>query len=363
MKIPYTDGIATTLRMAIRGCLYQYVAEVLLQDHMCIEPTIFDQSHPHLYLLDTRLPLLLSMAGSTSIRSMRISPFPFPHSLFTTIMEDIGGFLDIKSLPLTLDLTPTVYLDDNRHAVVQLLYILISSVEFEDTLTVPERNVTLTTFFRVLNSMSPRPSFLDKYWCTPQVLTNTLHIVFEPQSWASTYQHGLACDLATYFFLSTTFTDETLASFLSSLFEQPRILPDSLLSKFLDLIFTGLVSGDSGSQLCQQSLAIIYEPNNLFTSCCAIIKLGENKTLRRLAFLRPKDSSWPGCLQRLQGLPLGERACILTAFKAFVNAGCVGAFGEDKTPLPSPMRSGFPAIKRRTLHRTRREFPSSSAGS
>ncbi|KAK0448776.1 hypothetical protein EV421DRAFT_1484787 [Armillaria borealis] len=63
MKIPYEDDVATTLRMAIQGGLYLYVAEVILQDHVGVESTIFRQDHialspPH----DSRLYLLLNMA-------------------------------------------------------------------------------------------------------------------------------------------------------------------------------------------------------------------------------------------------------------------------------------------------------------
>ncbi len=89
----------------------------------------------------------------------------------------------------------------------------------------------------------------------------------------------------------------------------------------------------------------MYEPDNLFTSCTTLIIWRDARTLRRLALLCPKHRAWLGCLQRLQGAEFPEWALgirdipyTISDFKAFVRAGCVGAFGKDDTASSNFMR-------------------------
>ncbi|KAK0195061.1 hypothetical protein F5146DRAFT_1024031 [Armillaria mellea] len=340
-KFPYTDGVATTLRMAIQGCLYLYVAEVLLQDHMRIEPTIFRQNRTDVHPLDSRLCLLLSVASSSSMRSMAVSALPFHHSLFVSIIKNTGGILGIKSLPSDYDDTPPIPLDNNRYAVLKLLYMLISSLEFDDALTLPERNVVLTTFFRVLKSTSPRPPFLAEYWCTPQRAAKSVQIALEDTSWGTLSHRRHAHELGTYFLRSTSFTNETLVSFVTSLFEQLHTEDDdSQPILFLNLVVTEMESKRLDVQICQRSLEYLHEPDNLFTYCATLIIRNDTTALRRLALLRPNHPGWSGCLQQLH---LGEwgddqHVRILTAFKAFIEAGCVGVFGKDDEAYANSMR-------------------------
>ncbi|KAK0222222.1 hypothetical protein IW262DRAFT_1379032 [Armillaria fumosa] len=340
MKIPYEDGVATTLRTAIQGGLYLYVAEVILQDYVGVESTIFrqddiDLSPPQ----DSRLHLLLNMAGSRSIRRMAIpAPFSFD-SLFSRIVQGIGNCLGVSLYGNNL--LPAVASDTNRHAVLKLLYDLISSAEFDDPVTRRDQIIVLTIFFRVLDSTFPLPPFLDKDWCTTQLAVKSVGTVCVDVLRLSPYledHHHMACELGTYFFRYTSFTNETLAYFVSTLFEQLRKQDGRVLSVFLDLIVTGLSSEQWNVQVRERSLKHLYEPENLFTSCTTLITWGDLRTLRRLALLRPRDPAWPRCLQQLEVFdfslqPLGTHDIphTISDLKAFIEAGCVGTFGKVDT--------------------------------
>ncbi len=120
ISIASDDG-EVTLRVAINKTLYLYVAEKILHHHMRYnEPTIFPQSGDAWY---SRRRLLLSMAGSRSMRSMTgshlrsmlnshfiqrtngpqfmrstpVSSFASNRSLFITIVESIGDLVNIAS--------------------------------------------------------------------------------------------------------------------------------------------------------------------------------------------------------------------------------------------------------------------------
>ncbi|KAK0195054.1 hypothetical protein F5146DRAFT_1024016 [Armillaria mellea] len=345
MKIPYEDGVATTLQMAIQGGLYLYVAEVILQDHVGVESTVFRQDYDLSPPQDSRLYLLLNMAGSHSIRSMAIPPYSFSDSLFSRILRGIGEFLGVNVYDNNL---PAVALDTNRYAVLKLLYDLISSAEFDDTVTHRDQIFVLTTFFRVLNSTLPHPPFLAKDWCTPQLAIKSVQIAFEEASRPSLYHedyYHTAHELGTYFFRHTSFTNEALAHFVSTLFEHLRKQDGRVLSVFLDLIVTGLASEQLDVQVRQQSLEYLYKPENLFASCTTLITCGETRTLRRLALLHPKDPAWSGCLRQLEVFDFPEQASVMhyirhtiSNFKAFIEAGCVGTFGKADTMSSNFMR-------------------------
>ncbi len=97
----------------------------------------------------------------------------------------------------------------------------------------------------------------------------------------------------------------------------------------LRLIITGLGSEDLGVHIRQQSLEYLHKPDNLFISCTTLMEWNDTWTLRRLALLHPGHCSWPGCLQRLEDSELEES--LVADLNAFIQAGCVGAFGEDDT--------------------------------
>ncbi len=218
MKIPSeSDNGEVTLRMAIQRSLYIYVAEDILHYYLLFERAIFRQDCGDVVFFQySRLRFLLSMAGSRSIRSMAAdsrfmrsipaSSFASNQSLFITIVESIGSLVDIASPHKD---------NDNRNTVLEFLYTLVTSVEFDDPLTLLEQSSALTMFFRILNSTSSRPPCLQKDWCTPQLATKFVRIALK-DSGSPTHELG------TYFFQHTSFTNETLASFVSDLFEELR---------------------------------------------------------------------------------------------------------------------------------------------
>ncbi len=336
-----SDDDEVTLRVAINRTLYLYVAEKILHRHMLYEPTIFPQNNDEWY---SRRRLLLSMAGSRSMRSMTgshlrsmlnshfirrtagpqfsrstpASSFASNQSLFITIVESIGDLVNIASPRKD---------NDDRFTVLEFLYTLITSVEFDDPLTSREQTSALMMFFRVLNSTSSRPPFRETDWCTPQLATKSIRIALRGGD-----RHTL--ELGTYFFQHTSFTNETLASFVSNLFEELRTeINNHALWTFLRLIITGLGSEDLVADIRQQSLEYLHEPDNLFTSCTALILWDDTRNLRRLALLHPGHDSWDGCLQRLEDSEMEESR--VADFKAFIEAGRVGAFGEDDTASSS----------------------------
>ncbi|KAK0226995.1 hypothetical protein EDD85DRAFT_854420, partial [Armillaria nabsnona] len=323
MKIPSeSDNCEVTLRMAVQRSLYIYVAEDILHYYLLFEHAIFRKDDKDVIFFQySRLRFLLSMAGSRSMRSMAAdsrfmrsigaSSFASNQSLFITIVESIGSLVDIAS----------PYKDnDNRHTVLEFLYTLITSVEFDDPLTLLEQSSALTMFFHVLNSTPSRPPCLQKDWCTPQLATKFVRIALKDSS-SPTHELG------TYFFQHTSFTNETLASFVSDLFEELRTeINGYALWIFLRLIITRLGSEDLGVHIRQQSLEYLHKPDNLFTSCTTLMEWNDTWTLRRLALLHPGHRSWPGCLQLLEDSELEES--LVADFKAFIQAGCVGAFGE-----------------------------------
>ncbi len=151
MKIPSeSDNGEVTLRMAIQRTLYIYVAEVILHRHMRFEYTFSRQNDYDVKYL--RFHLLFHMAGSRSMRTMAAeshslrsvsdTSFSDTESLFSTILQRIGDLVDIASPHKD---------NDNRGTVLEFLYTLITSVEFDDHLTLLKQSFALTMFFRVLN--------------------------------------------------------------------------------------------------------------------------------------------------------------------------------------------------------------------
>ncbi|KAK0448783.1 hypothetical protein EV421DRAFT_1900487 [Armillaria borealis] len=336
--------------MAIQRGLYLYVAEVILfQDqlfHMHFGQRSFFWDDIHINISsppDSRLNLLLNMASSPSMRSMVFPASPFLDRLYSKIFRGICDFLGVSSYNNN---TPAVALDTNRYAALKLLYTLISSAEL-DNIPLERLNAVWTTLFRVKNSTFPLPSFLAKDDWFIQLATKSVQIAFgyvSPTSFYHEDYYHTAYELGTYFFQHTSFTNEALAYFVSTLFEQLRKQDGHALSVFLDLIVTRLASEDLDVQIRQKSLEYLHEPDNLFTSCTALIIWGHTNTLRRLALLCPQRPAWPGCLQQLpQDFEFPERAWGMhgiphpvSAFKAVIKAGWQMHLGRWRRRLAIP---------------------------
>ncbi|KAK0475948.1 hypothetical protein EDD18DRAFT_1387467 [Armillaria luteobubalina] len=227
-------------------------------------------------------------------------------SLFITIVKNIGTFTDIDSPHKD---------NNNRGPALQFLHALITSVKFDNPLTLQEQRSALMMFLHVVNCTSSRPPFLEKDWCTPQLATKFVQITLRDLESTAWYNFASAYELDTYFFQHTSFTNKTLASFVSALFEEfhPQMglwMDVIALWTFLHLIVTGLGSEHLGLHVCQQSLEYLHEPDNLFTSCRVLLLWNDPCILRRLALLHPKHSSWSGCIQRLEDSDM-DRALVV----------------------------------------------------
>ncbi|KAK0498084.1 hypothetical protein EDD18DRAFT_1350710 [Armillaria luteobubalina] len=286
------------------------------------------------------------MAGSCTMRSMAdphlqsipdsyftqsIGPnillpsFASNQSLFIMMMESIDGMVDIES----------PYKDnDNCLPALKFLHMLITLDKFDNPLTLHKQASALMMFFRLLNCTSSHPPFLETDWCTPQLATKFTQITLrclDSKTYTWWYPNKDTFEQATYLLQHTSFTNKMLASFVSNLFEEFSTQTNHryTLWTFLHLIITKLGSDYKLVCVCHQSLEYLHEPNNLFTSCCVLIHCNDTRTLRHLALLHPEHGSWPGCIQRLEEDYGGRGAWIIAEFKAFIQAGCVGAFGED----------------------------------
>ncbi|KAK0490317.1 hypothetical protein IW261DRAFT_1431441 [Armillaria novae-zelandiae] len=315
MKLPtYIHNYNARLGHMIKHSLHSYVAEQIL--HPYVHQSYYDFS---------RLRLLLSMVSSSTMRSVSpIAPFTPKESLFIMIIESIGAIIDIDSPHKD---------NDNRHTVLESLHTLITSDEFDNPLTPHEQTSALMMFFRVLNCTSPCPPNLKNGWCTLQLATKFVQIA----------SRDLKCprQLGTLLFQHTSFTNKTLASFISDLFKELCIQPNALCI-FLCLIIPQLGTEHLGLHVYRQSLEYLHEPDNLFTSCTALIQQNDTQTLRCLALLQCRHGSWSSCIQQLEDSELDKEQ--VADFKAFIEAKCEGAYGKDDTapeaendrPLPVP---------------------------
>lgn len=177
------------LYTAIHTCLYHYVFETIIQGHEDIrnvQGSIDDLSPMNESPQDPKLCFLLKMASTPSLWDMSGATFGehniyrYSYSFIRRILLNIGVYLDVHKFSLIDKNIPSFSLDVDRQAVLKLLYKMISSTEFGNgPLRVEYCRVVLIIFLRVLNSTSPRPPFLPKDWCTPELAANSARLAFE----------------------------------------------------------------------------------------------------------------------------------------------------------------------------------------
>ncbi|PBK99426.1 hypothetical protein ARMGADRAFT_1074302 [Armillaria gallica] len=106
------------------------------------------------------------------------------------------------------------------------------------------------------------------------------------------------------------------------------------------MFMSGLPSSKLESQISQNFLEYLHEPDVLFAVCAFLVGGDFTETLRDLARLRPNDPAWPVCLQRLReyvyspaGVPdRHDIPGILADLTAFLEGGGVGPFGSLALP-------------------------------
>ncbi|KAK0449634.1 uncharacterized protein EV420DRAFT_780242 [Desarmillaria tabescens] len=323
------DGV--TLTGAIEQFLYPSIANAIFLRSAQIEDAVSnDDPNPEAGpepQLDPRIRFLLNTVRWPEIRRIVVADDNDDTAL-EWVVEKISIFfaIDAESFDLNSD-TPTSDLDRNRYAILKALYPLISlpsSSTFRD-----QRNL-LAVFLRLLKSTSCSPDFLGENWCTPELASRLVQIAFEGEAWIWPYELRLddpACELVNYFFRSIIFMDHTFAHFVDK--QLFTTLNWSGRPEIMESIVVGLASARRRlpQQVYEQYLDILHEPQNLFTSCAALIVRGQRKTLRQLALFRRRDPAWAACLKRLREYYDDRPPPIFTEFEAFVTGSCVGEFG------------------------------------
>ncbi|KAK0232175.1 hypothetical protein EDD85DRAFT_102576 [Armillaria nabsnona] len=324
------DGV--TLTGAIEKFLYPSIANAIFLRSAQIEDTVSDddpnpETGPEPQPLDPRIRFLLNAVRWPEIRRIVVADDNDDTAL-EWVVEKISIFfaIDAQSFDLNSD-TPASKSDVNRSAILKALYLLISlpsSSPFRD-----QRNL-LAIFLRLLKSTSPSPGFLNEGWCTPELASQLVQIVFEGEAWTWPYELRLddpACELVNYFFQSITFMDHTFAHFVDK--QLFMTINWSGRPEIMESIVVGLASARRRlpQQVYEQYLDILHEPQNLFTSCTSLIVRGRRKTLRQLALFRRRDPAWAACLKRLRQYYDDPPPSIFTEFEAFVTGACVGEFG------------------------------------
>ncbi len=363
------------LCVAIRTCLYQYVFETIIQDDVDIRnirgsvdylgPTNEFSEPPQ----DPKLCFLLKTASSPSIWDIpKVSygepdhPFRYSCTFISRVLLNIGVHLDVNKFSLIDECIPSFLLDVNRHAVLKLLYKMISSANFGNgrPAYVKDCCIALVIFLRVLNSTSHRPRFLPEDWCTPELAAKSARIAFEDDEWKlypNKHDVGFeeddqrftpATELALHFFSSPLFINQAVEQFVTQrLFDSFADLPRSNRINLYDAVavvrefFLALVPDRLDSQIFQQARNYVFEPQTLFTACALLLvhedETKSNRVLRHLAFLSPNYLPWLQCLEKLNTVPeyFGQNidredySRRMGAFQVFIRGGCVDEYGMD----------------------------------
>ncbi|KAK0237111.1 hypothetical protein EDD85DRAFT_953119 [Armillaria nabsnona] len=350
-SVPSTDHHAVSLWTAINKYLYPYVADIILQSHAHATDSVYHYGPVDEFPepKDPRLRSLLKMAGSPSIQKA-YGGIPSTDSLFAIVIRRIGHYMAVDSFEL------------DRYAVLKLLYTLVSSSEFggDASVRIQDLRLTLVTFLRVLNSTSPHPRFLPDDWCTPTMAAKFVRIAFQDDAWASPFPSvpgsishlAAGAELAHSFLGFPPVMNEAFSHFVSRRLLGPiaslrgfDFAGNPAVSMILNAFITGLDSDVLNPETFQQSIAYLFEPENLFTVCALLLTgFSTRPALRRLALLRPDDPAWPECLMNLDTLPAyfevrlypstGPQA--ISVFRAFLEEGCVGVYGLDMSHSQTP---------------------------
>ncbi|KAK0204218.1 hypothetical protein DFS33DRAFT_868924 [Desarmillaria ectypa] len=331
VEIPNTPHDGVTLAGAIEQFLYPSIVNAIILSSVQIEDNISNgDSSPEPQPQDLRICFLLNVVRWPSIRRIAIADDD-DNTALGWVLEKISIFFAVnaESFDLNSDTHTVSDLDSNRRAVLKALYSLISLPSPSPSRD--QRNL-LAVFLRLLKSTSPSPDFLKESWCTPELASQLVQIVFEGEAWTWPYELRLddpACELVNYFFRSMTFMDPTFAHFVDK--QLFMAVNWSGRPEIMESIVVGLASAGRRlpPQVYKQYLDILHEPQNLFTSCAALIVRGRRQTLRQLALFRRRDPAWGACLERLHEYYDDPPPPIFIEFEVFITRGCVGEFGLD----------------------------------
>ncbi|SJL03775.1 uncharacterized protein ARMOST_07132 [Armillaria ostoyae] len=329
--------------------LYPWVGEGIFQGQLNITDSIFNPESPDDYPSpqDPKLRFLLTMVGS---RSAIVLP-----NAFCQAISNIEAFCGYTMLFYwDHPLLSIVELSSHRHAILKLLYTLLSSDHFgKKEVPVEHQRAALALFLRMVKSTSPRPPFMARDWCTPDLAAEFVRIAFEDGAWAPMDAFDNCPDIVSELIhlliqfppiMSQAFEYAVAKRLFDRLIEahynRHNLRSSYYVLQVLKMFIDGLPSSKLESQISRNFLGYLHEPDVLFAVCAFLVGGGFSEPLHDLARLRPNDPTWPVCIQRLReyvyrpaGVPDGhERPGILADLTAFLEGGGVGPFGSQALP-------------------------------
>ncbi|PBK80765.1 hypothetical protein ARMGADRAFT_823000 [Armillaria gallica] len=303
-SISRQDHHAVPLLIGVYRHLYPDIADAFVESFTHVKDSIFhlDPAADEFPApQDPRLCSLLTLAGSPSRRKTAINPSM--EDLFAQVLRNIETYMDLTG-PLLSYVTP-FKLDSNRYGVLKLLYILVSSDDF-DTLPVVHQRITLMQFLRALNSTTPHPRFLSSDWCTPTMASNFTQIAFMPLDCDWTLSSSTPTLQFVYEFLQldgpignqifSRFVSSRLLDYVVKLRGGGEISQEWWLRGILGVFVRGVRRSDAAA-------AYLFELDNIFAVCAMFIIWKDIPRLRLLAQCYPNHPVWNECLQKLDAIP------------------------------------------------------------
>ncbi len=340
------------LPSTIYNYLYPWVGDSTIQGKLNVTDSVFNPESPDDYPSpqDPRLRFLLTMAGS---RSIIVLP-----SVFCETISNIETFCGYGRLYyLCHSPLPIVELSSHRHAILKLLYTLLSSDHFgKKEVPIEHQRAALGLFLRMVESTSPLPPFMARDWCTPDLAAEFVRITFEDGAWApmdaSDDYPDIIYELIHLLIqfppiMSQAFEYAATKRLFDRLVEKLHYSHHNLFNGFhciqfvLKMFITGLPPPKLEPQISRNFLGYLHEPDTLFAVCASLVGSNHRKTLHVLASLCPNDPAWPVCLQRLREYvyPAWMSECrdtppaiLLAELTTFLEGGGVGPFGSKALP-------------------------------
>ncbi|SJL16693.1 uncharacterized protein ARMOST_20222 [Armillaria ostoyae] len=302
------DHCAVSLQSAVSTHLYPDIADALLKGFTHVKDSIF---HPDPAAdefpapQDPRLRVLLTLAGSPSIRKTAIADTSM-NIFFDMVLNNIGIYMGVDDTPLFDDEpeTPSFELDSNRYAVLKLLYMLLSSDDF-GTMTADNQRDTLMLFLQVLNSTTSRPRFLPSDWCTPAMASSFTQLAFKDQAWTLSSDPMTLHFVHEFLHLGEPIANQILSRFVSGrpLDYLVKLRGDVEISLSRINLQGALGAFVSGVRRSDAAVAYLFELDNIFAVCAMYIIWRDIPRLRLLAQCCPDHPVWTECLQKLNTIP------------------------------------------------------------
>ncbi len=359
------DSRVVNLLIAIRDHLYPWIGDHIVEGQLNVMDSIFNPENPDEYPSpqDPKLCFLLTMAGSPSIQCIE--------KVFSQVISNIQTFIGIYS---SSEPMPIIDLTNHHHAVLKLLYTLVSADQFgTGEMYIGLQHIILLLFLHMVQFISPLPPFICQDWCTPDLAAKFVQLALKDDTWLGLEDciDNPTNDLIHHLFWCPPLMNKAFEyAAAEHLFQTDRVgkalqsNSDSvydaswIIKLFIDALITPSSKSDpTTSQL--KFLEYLFESDTLFAVCILLVGSDSRKTLYNLLHLCPKDdTTWPDCLAKLQKFRYPQYISddsdvpgILADLATFLKDGS-GPFGT-KTPFsteqipqldvsPTPVTASFP---------------------